>query len=242
MNDVKFAVKTNSTIQVAEHNHAGLEIICATGDGEIVTPTEKIRYKKGNIIIIPPVAKHETFNSKTGDIHVVIEQAMLPARKISVFVDDDNGSLFSACESAVYFCESNTKNKRGILSALGNLIINLLSSYREPTKHTFIVDSIISDVNANLTDCAYSLEKYLRMLPLNYDYVRKTFKREVGVTPHEYLVGARMKLAKEILLSTKENKHLNYTCTQIAEMCGYGEPLYFSRVFKKYYGVAPSQF
>lgn len=242
MNDITFAGKPNNNIQVAEHNHAGYEIICATGNGEIVTPSDKIRYKKGNVIIVPPVAKHETFNSQSGDIHVVIEQALLPVRRVSVLEDDEKGSLYAACENAVYFFESKVKNRSCILSALGDLIINLLISYRPSTKYTFIVDGIINDVNTNLTDCAYSLEKYLRMLPLNYDYIRKTFKREVGVTPHEYLTNARMKLAKDILLAAKENKHLNYTCTQVAEACGYSEPLYFSKVFKKYYGVAPSQF
>ena len=242
MNDISFAGKPNANIQVAEHNHTGYEIICATGNGEINTPTDKIKYKKGNIIIVPPVAKHVTLNSVSGDVHIVIEQAILPIKRICVLEDDERESLLSACNSAVYFYQTNAKNKRGILSALGTLIINLVTSYAKPTEHTFIVDGIINDINANLTDCAYSLEKYLRLLPLNYDYIRKTFKREVGITPHEYLVSARMKLAKDIILSTKENKHLNYTCTQIAEMCGYGEPLYFSRVFKKYYGVAPSQF
>ncbi|MBQ6915266.1 MAG: helix-turn-helix transcriptional regulator, partial [Kiritimatiellae bacterium] len=30
--------------------------------------------------------------------------------------------------------------------------------------------------------------------------------------------------------------------TEIAHMCGYREPLYFSRIFKKKYGVAPSAY
>ncbi|MDE7087024.1 MAG: AraC family transcriptional regulator, partial [Clostridia bacterium] len=30
--------------------------------------------------------------------------------------------------------------------------------------------------------------------------------------------------------------------SQVAEACGFAEPLYFSRVFKKHFGVAPNDF
>ena len=79
-------------------------------------------------------------------------------------------------------------------------------------------------------------------MPLNYDYVRKLFKKETGVTPHEYLVNSRMDLAKNIILSGISNQYSNYTVSQIAEMCGFAEPLYFSRVFKKRFGVSPSEY
>jgi AraC-like DNA-binding protein len=38
------------------------------------------------------------------------------------------------------------------------------------------------------------------------------------------------------------NRYSEYTVSQIAEACGYSDPLYFSRVFKKYFGVAPSEY
>ena len=72
--------------------------------------------------------------------------------------------------------------------------------------------------------------------------MRKLFKKETGVTPHEYLTRARMRRAKEIILSGVTNRYSEYTVTQIAEACGFAEPLYFSRVFKKYFGVSPSRY
>ncbi len=44
------------------------------------------------------------------------------------------------------------------------------------------------------------------------------------------------------MLSGVTNRYSHYSVTQIAEACGFAEPLYFSRVFKKYYGVAPSYY
>ncbi len=77
-------------------------------------------------------------------------------------------------------------------------------------------------------------------MPLNYDYMRKLFKKEVGATPHEYLLGLRMRRAQTLISSGVSSGYGVLTVAQIAESCGFAEPLYFSRVFKKYFGVSPS--
>ena len=59
---------------------------------------------------------------------------------------------------------------------------------------------------------------------------------------HEYLISARMQLAARLILSGMSNQYSRYSVTQMAEMCGFAEPLYFSRVFKKYFGTPPSEY
>ena len=79
-------------------------------------------------------------------------------------------------------------------------------------------------------------------MPLNSDYVRKLFKKETGLTPHAYLLKERMELASSLISGNITNRYSNYTVSQIAESCGFAEPLYFSRVFKKYFGTPPSEY
>ena len=43
-------------------------------------------------------------------------------------------------------------------------------------------------------------------------------------------------------LHIAQNQYSNYSVSQIAEACGYPEPLYFTRVFTAYYGKPPSEF
>jgi AraC-like DNA-binding protein len=49
-----------------------------------------------------------------------------------------------------------------------------------------------------------------------------------------------MQLAKELILSGMSNQYSNYTISQLAEACGFSEPLYFSRVFKANFGISPA--
>lgn len=62
------------------------------------------------------------------------------------------------------------------------------------------------------------------------------FKKEFGMSFVSYLTKVRLEHAVELLDNTDEKSYL------IAEMVGYTEPNYFSYVFKKQYGVSPSQY
>ena len=59
----------------------------------------------------------------------------------------------------------------------------------------------------------------------------------MGITPHQYLCDRRLATAAE-WLSTAYNDSSNIA--DVARVCGFNEPLYFSRMFKKKYGLSPS--
>lgn len=77
----------------------------------------------------------------------------------------------------------------------------------------------------------------MHSLPFSCDYLRKLFQKELGVTPHRYLVDKRLKMAAELLVSDANAGAR--TIADIAPLCGFHDPLYFSKMFKKRYGTAP---
>jgi AraC-like DNA-binding protein len=52
--------------------------------------------------------------------------------------------------------------------------------------------------------------------------MRKLFKKEVGATPHEYLLGLRMRRAQTLISSGVSSGYGVLTVAQIAESCGFG--------------------
>lgn len=81
-----------------------------------------------------------------------------------------------------------------------------------------------------------SLDDVSREVDISPYYFSKLFKQETGKNFIEYLTEIRLKNARELL----QNSQLS-----IKEICvqsGYGDPNYFSRIFKKYEGVTPSEF
>lgn len=80
-----------------------------------------------------------------------------------------------------------------------------------------------------------TLEQLADILYVSPTYLSKTFKEATGISPINYLIQIRLNHARELLL---ENEHL--TVKEIAKQVGYEDAYHFSKLFKKYYGKAPS--
>jgi AraC-like DNA-binding protein len=75
-----------------------------------------------------------------------------------------------------------------------------------------------------------------RHVHLTPTYLCRSFKKQTGSSPMDYLQQLRMTEAEKLLLHTDLQVNL------IAEKVGYHEPSYFTRVFKEKHGVSPKDF
>ena len=71
---------------------------------------------------------------------------------------------------------------------------------------------------------------------MNHIYLSRLFKKETGETFLDYLTKFRLKKAC-ILLTQNE-----YRIYEIASEVGINDSGYFSQVFRKYYGMTPSEY
>jgi signal transduction histidine kinase/DNA-binding LacI/PurR family transcriptional regulator/AraC-like DNA-binding protein len=68
------------------------------------------------------------------------------------------------------------------------------------------------------------------------DYLSRVFRRELGLTPWEYLTRLRIKRAEELLMSGAD------AISAVGAKVGFPDAAYFSRVFKKVTGSTPQAF
>jgi AraC-like DNA-binding protein len=80
-----------------------------------------------------------------------------------------------------------------------------------------------------------SLQSLSAFCKLNSKAFSYLFHKYTGVTPIQYLIQYRMKRAEELLNTS------SFSIKQVALSVGYDDALYFSRLYKKHYGYAPSQ-
>lgn len=71
---------------------------------------------------------------------------------------------------------------------------------------------------------------------MNHIYISRLIKRETGETFLDILTNTRMKKASELLANS------DYKTYEISYRVGIKDSGYFSQVFKKYYGVTPSEY
>ncbi len=229
MNVITFAGEAENT---AERICKSCEIYVAGGDCLIEYAGGGLGFGCGEVAVVPAFFKHGF--SGTG-IRLSLDKALLPFKDIKIIGDVSGGIAFAAKQAQRFLGGENA-----VIESLGGLIAAYVIAFSGGEKLSPAVAAVRDEIKRKASDPGFSLEDSLRKLPLSYDYVRKLFKKETGATPHEYLIHCRMKLAREIIDSGIGNRYSNYSVAQIAEACGFSEPLYFSRVFKKYYGCAPS--
>lgn len=78
-----------------------------------------------------------------------------------------------------------------------------------------------------------SLSQLAQRFSVDDSYLSRTFKQVVGCNLMIYLSTVRVERAKELMAQGKHN------ITEIAQLVGYNDYAYFSRVFKKLAGVSP---
>ena len=83
---------------------------------------------------------------------------------------------------------------------------------------------------------AVSPMKVARDLELDYDYFRKAFTKQVGMTPARFAEAARIDRACELLGDPDVPLRL------VASRCGFCDEFHFSRRFKKHVGIPPSAY
>ena len=106
------------------------------------------------------------------------------------------------------------------------------SRERESENVVFRVKSYINDNYAQ----DISLDDVSRLVDISPYYFSKLFKQEVGENFIEYLTRTRITHAMRLLEDSR------YSIKEVCLMCGYSDPNYFSRIFKKYEGMTPSEY
>lgn len=75
-----------------------------------------------------------------------------------------------------------------------------------------------------------------RQIGYSYSHFRAIFKRQTGMSPHQYQIQIRINRAREFLTSSDQS------VTEIAERLGFCSVSYFSRLFKEWVGDSPHRY
>ena len=124
-------------------------------------------------------------------------------------------------------------------AAFSHLLFSYLYHYRaEEASNDFYYNKLQEIINYlyDNIDKNISVEEMARMAGLSARRFRTVFFNRTGKSPKEFLIDIKLNKAAEMLIKTPLN------IKQIAYNLGYGEQLYFSRVFKQKFGISPKEY
>lgn len=99
-----------------------------------------------------------------------------------------------------------------------------------------IIEPAVEYLRKHIYDCNLKADKLHRLCGISNTYFRQIFRSHFGTTPQNYIISKRISHAKAIISSGDFNN-----IGEVALSVGFNDPLYFSKVFKKAYGISPSE-
>lgn len=256
---VYYSVQKGKGEIVTPHYHEGAEIIKVLG-GEITVTikTEKITFKSGDYIFIPPFCIHSAvgesedtkiqglvfelslINAKFGNLKI---QKILEKEKITEFLIEQNSSLYDELDrnftrAAETYSKTKMSYRLDMLSCIFGICALLCEKYFIDDKNYEDYDRlapVFEYISQNLNDNIV-LSDLSGIINVCDDHLIRLFKKSVNKSPIKYINDLRLQNAMKLLINS------DLSITQIAYKTGFSDPNYMTRVFKKALEVTPGQY
>jgi len=168
----------------------------------------------GDMIMRPIPRNAAGLRLLTGYVGILDQEEILPpvqAQLIATHIQDLAALAIGATRDAAVLAES-----RGVRAAR--------------------LHAIKADVVANLGSADLSVGATAHRHHLHIRYVQRLFEAD-GTTYSEFVLAQRLSQAYRLLANPR---HAGRAIADIAAQCGFGDPAYFSRRFRRAYGASPS--
>ncbi len=146
----------------------------------------------------------------------------------------DKQRLYSTLEAI-----KSTTNDNYLDGLIEHFISDIVYQYAYEQAKTILSDSRVLkaiDMIKNDRDKSIRIDSIAQALNITNATLIEIFKKELGLTPKEYLTATRINYAKQLLLNT------DLTVGEIAYKCGYENIYYFSNAFKTITNISPSRY
>lgn len=216
-----------------------------------INEEQEIALKSGDLFIIPPKMRvsYRTVN-RCEYFWINIEGKQCMPMLKSIGLDEDNlvisykrnMNVINTFNSIIdcYYTDNDMELKgKGYFYVLMGLLYDDIHKNAElyiKKNAAFYIKEAITFMEYNFYYSGISLDAIAKNLSINKNYLCTIFKKEVGVSPMKYLIDLRIKAACNRLAKTDE------AIASVAKFVGYVDPLYFSKEFKKYVGISPSEY
>ena len=214
------------------------------GSGVLHTQNREFPLSQGDIFFTFPSTPYgieTTKKSRFCYIGYLGERALAIAAKFNI---DINNCVFHGFDILSDLWKQGTTMPLDILNIYSeSLLLSSISLIAQKTlqfeteKQVLEITSLVKKyVDENFSKPDLSLQEVSKALSYNPTYISNLFKKQFKITFKKYLNTVRIQNACALM-----NKGF-VSVQDIAFLCGFNDPLYFSKVFKNNLNTSPSEF
>ncbi|SFH51051.1 helix-turn-helix domain-containing protein [Pisciglobus halotolerans] len=244
------------------HAHDFFELsIILDGTTDYVIENQVYHLEKQSILLLNPGVHHYEYTtapSKNTQIHIGLRnfhferfpKDVLPLESTIIHLQQYETDFFAVCNEMV---RERYEARPGYELLLKAMVLKLLvyllrDEAAVPLQNSQLLLSTEDQEKQQLVAEAkfYIETRYMEDVSLNQmaqdlytspATLSRLFKDQLGDTPINYLIRFRLDKAKQMI----ENDR-NISMKEVSQLIGYEDPFYFSKLFKKYFGLSPSLF
>lgn len=209
------------------------------GKGYFIREGKEYSLSKGDLFLIRPSELCKYYSDRQDPWSYV--WIGFSGKKVEEFLDTTgfhgNQCVFHAPRAEYIFSEiQNVKVQNIALEFfLCSKIYELFTVLYTAKPENEYIEKAVNYICSNYSS-PVSIEEIAGLLNIDRRHLGRLFTARTGMTPKEYLINVRLQNAADLL------RNSNYPVMEVAELVGYDDYGSFLKIFKKKYGMAPSQF
>lgn len=211
---------------------------------------KKVDAKKGDVIYLPAFGEYKSNFKNFGD-------DTIDGILINLLFSDDNGETFYLPNKLKVYKTSNSGRMKTYFTSILDYSMQLQKNIAETKSIAYKILAYLGtmDKERKITSSKYkciyegisylendvqqslSIEEIAQLCHITTAYFRKLFKEYSGISPAQFRIQKKLETAKSLLSLTD-----NMTISEISDYLGFENVSYFSKLFKKYEKMSPSQY
>lgn len=184
-------------------------------------------------VLLPKDATYDLHGNATGFFPLVNFRAEGIAPDDFVILPLSNPGLCYHTFDALFHAYAYEKNRLKVMRYAYELFEQLESGADERFDILRPAEQYLKD---HLFDANLRNDSLAGAANISEVYLRKLFIKKYGITPHKYILRARMERAKEELSCTRDS------VGAVAARCGFPDVFHFCRAFKEAVGNTPTEY
>ncbi|NCC64225.1 MAG: AraC family transcriptional regulator [Spirochaetia bacterium] len=257
-------VKREPELPYRLHSHEFFELVfVVSGRGINFTATEQMPLREGSVFFIPPGVEHGykelenlvLYNVLYGQMLIsahsldlvelpgyrafFLETQCIPNMLLSPSQIAELLPLIQLMEKEADDQSYGSGSRTLAYAYLIELLVRLSRIFdqtpRETNQTARRLWEVISYMDANL-DISLSTEDLTEVANMSTSTLNRWFKQSTGLSPIEFHIHKRIAKACTLI------QERGLSMSQISESCGFKDPNYFSRQFRKVMGMSPKQY
>lgn len=110
---------------------------------------------------------------------------------------------------------------------------------RQKPEETAFLNRVRKYIEDNLSNPDANVDAMAEAAAASRSTLNRHLRSQLGISAAQLLIEARMQRAKQLLETDEDD---SFSIMDVAQQCGYSDPQYFQRVFKKKHGRSPGEY